>query len=761
MNRRPLFAHALLKPFLLVALVLAVFRLGLTVAARAAAPLAPHEGSGFELLYGFGAPSDGATPEGGLVGIGSTVYGTTSRGGFYDAGIVYEITPSGAERILHTFTGGADGAEPYGKLLVAGGNLYGTTYNGGAYGEGTVYELTTAGVERVIYNFKGKTDGANPHGGVIYANGTFYGTTFEGGTQGLGTVFELSPAGKERVLYSFKGGKDGTGPQAGVVLSGGVLYGTTIKGGPSYDSAGTVFAVDAASGAEHVVYAFQGGGDGDTPVGELLVVHGELLGVTSSGGNAYFGTIFSVSTSGTKTTIYNFTGQFDGGSPQSGLTLIDGQLYGTTASGGEYSTGTLYMVTTGTFGNEFSLYNFGFIERGPQSLAAINGSLYGTTAAGWTYLNPWPCHCGYVYKFNIHSYAETILHYFGGGAHLDGQSPQAALTLYDGQLFGTTSAGGTYYEGTIFEIPGIGRERSLYEFHYGRFPGQTETSLVALNGTLYGTTYFGGAKDYGTIFAITPAGARRVIYNFTGGADGVYPNSGLIVVNGLLYGTTAAAGSHCLGAYVQSCGTVFSVTPSGSTLHTLYRLNGGSDGSNPTGGLTYVNGTLYGATNGNYGGTVLAVSLTGKERVLYAFQDGADGAFPTGGLVAFNGALYGTTEYGGDDSGDGTVYALSFSGTERIVHRFGLPAGGSNPEGVVVYNGALYGVTYGGGGGYNQKFGTIFRLTALGDATTLYTFTGGLAGATPVAPMIAGPGALYGTTMNGGYGYGTVFKFVP
>ena len=78
--------------------------------------------------------------------------------------------------------------------------------------------------------------------------------------------------------------------------------------------------------------------------------------------------------------------------------------------------------------------------------------------------------------------------------------------------------------------------------------------------------------------------------------------------------------------------------------------------------LIDVNGTLYGTTNfgGAYGpGTVFSISASGKEKVLHSFAGGSDGAGPYGGLIDVNGTLYGTTEFGGGTHRHGTVFALT------------------------------------------------------------------------------------------------------
>jgi uncharacterized repeat protein (TIGR03803 family) len=134
--------------------------------------------------------------------------------------------------VLHYFVGGADGTKPYAGLIFDGaGNLYGTTTNGGTYNAGTVFELTPAAggtwTESVLYNFGSGADGGSPYAGLVFDRaGNLYGATYYGGSYGGGTVFRFNAQG-EVILHSFNG-TDGNNPQASLVLdAAGNLYGTT------------------------------------------------------------------------------------------------------------------------------------------------------------------------------------------------------------------------------------------------------------------------------------------------------------------------------------------------------------------------------------------------------------------------------------------------------------------------------------------------------------------------------------------------------
>src|SRR5277367_290095 len=149
-------------------------------------------------------------------------YGTTYAGGAFNYGTVFKVDASGNETVLHSFGQhsfgpGNDGRTPYaGVVMDASGHLFGTTYQGGIKnrqlcekGCGIVFEIDPSGEEKVLHRFTGGTDGGLPIGGVIRdSHGNLYGTTEIGGASGAGTIFKVDPSGTETVLYSFAGQPD-------------------------------------------------------------------------------------------------------------------------------------------------------------------------------------------------------------------------------------------------------------------------------------------------------------------------------------------------------------------------------------------------------------------------------------------------------------------------------------------------------------------------------------------------------------------------
>jgi uncharacterized repeat protein (TIGR03803 family) len=368
-----------------------------------------------------------------------------------------------------------------------------------------------------------------------------------------------------------------------------------------------------------------------------------------------------------------------------------------------------------------------------------------------------------------------------------GMHPFAGLVDMNGTLYGTTETGGGFGDGTVFSISAHGKEKVLHRFRGGSDGAHPNADLINVNGTLYGTTEFGGSSycwnqaGCGTVFSITTTGTETVLHSFIGGCkgcpDGSLPTGALINVKGTLYGTTNGGGGLYSSAY-YCCGTFYSISMTGKE-KVLYRFTL-HEGLYPNGSLIDVSGTLYGTTysggkSGN--GTVFTIGTTGKEKVLYSFGGGSDSEYPYSGLTNVNGTLYGTTSgsnyyYSGCKYGCGTVYSISVSGAEKVLHNFTGADGASPYAGLANVNGALYGTTrFGGGGACESKYGggcgTIYEITTAGSESVLHAFNGGTDGAEPFADLTDVSGTLYGTTFRGGTsacgteGCGTVFALTP
>jgi uncharacterized repeat protein (TIGR03803 family) len=326
--------------------------------------------------------------------------------------------------------------------------------------------------------------------------------------------------------------------------------------------------------------------------------------------------------------------------------------------------------------------------------------------------------------------------------------------------------------------PAATKFKSLVNFDGtdGQYP--TYSSVVqGLDGNLYGTTQYGGANSEGSVFKITPAGKLMTLYNFcskTSCADGANPRAGLtLVLNGNFYGTTYAGGT-------GNAGTVFKITPTGTltTLYSFCSVSGCTDGLNPEAPLFQgTDGNFYGTTKlggtggcgGCHGGGVaFKITAASKYTKLHDFCTGtcSDGSNPVAGLVqGTDGNFYGTAVDGASTNA-GTVFKMTASGKLTTLYTFCSLTGctdGINPYGTLVQgtDGNFYGTT----DGDDSNNGTIFKITPAGKLTTLANFSGSNDNAVPLAGLIqATDGNFYGTAFTNypdGNCCGGVFKLTP
>ena len=369
------------------------------------------------VLHNFDSSgTDGFNPEDSLIfDAAGNLYGTTSAGGKYHVGTVFELTPqtggNWSEKILHSFIeNGKDGNFPLDNLIFdTAGNLYGTTWAGGTHNLGTIFELTPqAGggwIESVLHSFgaDGK-DGNTPYAGLTFdAAGNLYGTTSAGGAYNLGTVFQLAPkeggTWTERVLYHFKmNGQDGVDPEANLIFdAAGNLYGTTDHGGAN--GSGTVFELTLEAGGrwtEKVLHSFGSGTDGILPqAGVIFDTTGNLYGATFFGGDHGYGTAFELTPQAgggwTEIVLHSFNDNGeDGYNPYASLVFgASGNLYGTTSAGGTNGFGTVFELTPEADGNWTEKVLYHFVDNGksgyqPYSALIFDGvgNLYCTTYGG-------------------------------------------------------------------------------------------------------------------------------------------------------------------------------------------------------------------------------------------------------------------------------------------------------------------------------------------------------------------------------------------
>jgi uncharacterized repeat protein (TIGR03803 family) len=391
---------------------------------------------------------------------------------------VAQETGSGTFRIIHNFTGGKDGGIPYAGLIIdQNGNLYGTAFLGGRgtcppqnIGCGTVFEMTpsaSAWTFKTIYAFLGNNDGSGPYAPVAFGpDGSLYGTTNQGGDQscasGCGVIFRVKPPTKacqscawtESVLYRFEGGADGFYPLSNVSSDkASNLYGTTEQGGAgNYGGAGTVWELSPSNRGwtKSIIYNF--GNQGGPYSGVTLGHDGNIYGTTYLS-NDFYGGIYELLRSGnswTEKSLYSFEGGKHGGDPTQLIFGKSGELIGATAFGGQKGGGTAYSFSSskGRW-NLTTLYDFPNSGVGPWAQLTMDaaGNLYGTT------IGDTESFCGTAFKLTHSSsgWKETVRHRFTGNN--DGCDPYSTLVFDShGNLYGTTSQGGTFNYGVVFEI---------------------------------------------------------------------------------------------------------------------------------------------------------------------------------------------------------------------------------------------------------------------------------------------------------------------
>jgi uncharacterized repeat protein (TIGR03803 family) len=332
-------------------------------------------------------------------------------------------------------------------------------------------------------------------------------------------------------LYSFKGKPSSSQPDGVMLAQGrdGSLFGTTLVGGASND--GTVFRLTTAGGFK-LLYSFVD--TDDDPAGGLtLGLDGNYYGTTYKGGSAKLGTLYKITSSGAYSQLGNLGGT-NGAYPYvPPIQASDGNFYGTTS--GSDGAATIYRYKP-----EDKFYTIfaptaaegQYIETG--LVQGTDGNLYGTADGSSATA------CGTIFELTLNG---TLLFNYifpgtPGGCFPTGTLIQAA----DGNFYGVTTMGGSANLGSVFKLAQSGNVTILYSFQAASgdnplFAGLTEGT----DGNLYGTTTAGGTSGFGTLFSITTAGTYTVLANFT--SETQFPYGALLQdTNGLFYGTSKNGG---------------------------------------------------------------------------------------------------------------------------------------------------------------------------------------------------------------------------
>ena len=354
--------------------------------------------------------------------------------------------------------------------------------------------------------------------------------------------------------------------------------------------------------------------------------------------------------------LYSFTDQSDGVAPVGGLAIgADGVLYGTTAGGshGPALDGTIFSLTppaspsgTWTLATLVDLENEPGLDSHPKNKMVLGkgGILYcATTGPGVAFALTPPASGG-------SSWTPAPLYDFG---YATGYPPSDLVLGSHGELYGTTPT-----TAFVLKPPAVSggswTERTLHVFTGTPEDGSAPSGGVVIGegGVLYGATSSGGLYNEGTVYSLAPPAAQSdrwietILYNFPAGTGAVSPRATLTIgARGVLYGVTS--------------GTAFSLTPPASpgaawTEAVIYTFSSDEE-SPPSAGLAIGNGgVLYGVNAGDgFGGTVFSLTPPTSPGGVWTFtalysMEGSTGRLPQAPLaIGKDGVLYGTAPSGG------------------------------------------------------------------------------------------------------------------
>ena len=379
-------------------------------------------------------------------------------------------------QVIYSFGGGTDGEYIDTDLVTdSAGNIYGTSVQGGLFASGTVFELSPSGggwIHTVLYNFSGGNDGGEPYKGVtLDAQGNLYGTAVTGGTGacegGCGVVYKLTNSGgtwTPSVIHNFNG-TDGSGPGSGVTFDRhGNLYGVTPTGGTN--GLGVIFQMRPGTGGSwkfKVIHNFTGGSDGASGMAGRLILDkaGNLYGVATTGGANGSGVAFELVRGQTGQftfkTLYAFKGQPDAGFPYGGL-LFDkaGNLYGTTYYDGANDLGSVYQLapqSDGTF-KERVLYSFKGTADGDGPISTLVADQAGNLYGTASEAGAASCGCGTVFKLTHGANGK----WSESTAYSFTSVPDGAF-VYNGMV---VDSAGNFYGATVHG--GTGNDGAIYQF---------------------------------------------------------------------------------------------------------------------------------------------------------------------------------------------------------------------------------------------------------------------------------------------------------
>jgi uncharacterized repeat protein (TIGR03803 family) len=520
------------------------------------------------------------------------------------------------------------------------------------------------------------------------------------------------------------------------------IWGTAAAGGN--DNTGTLFSMDGNTENFQRRFSFDYNAPGFGKTG-LVEYNFQFYGITQGGGSNGVGVLFHWDTA-----LNVLTKRFDfiqslGRNPNTYLTLVNGKIYGTTMRGGTYDGGVLFEFDPATniysVKYEFNVTNpVGSLPLG--GLTLHEGKLYGTTSAGSAN--------GFGSMFKWDSAANTCIKEFDF-SNSGGFSPQGVGVSYNGKIYGITNQGGNFGPGVIYEwnptTKVFSKKVDFVNLPFG--------SLALKDGKFYGTS--GTGPDFrGFIYEWDPlTNIHTTKFSFATTTASA-PRNGLTLDKGRFYGTTLSGGSN-------NGGVIYEWDPTTNTYKKLFDFAGthtveGAASEDPL----IVNsgrmlGSAWGGTNGS--GLLYEFSLTGKYTRKNDFNS-SNGSTPTGKLTQLGNKLYGLTRYGGDN-GAGVIYEWDMK-TNRYELKVSFPnnEGADNPiRSMTYYKGKFYGTT---GSGGVEDAGVIYEWDPSTNVFVKRLDLISSMGWTVTSDFAILNDKFYATTYYGGaYNQGVIFEWDP
>ena len=399
------------------------------------------------------------------------------------------------------------------NLISNGSTFYGMTQYGGFYNLGGIFKINADGSGyKEILSFDGKNKGGKPYGSLTLVGDSLYGLTFAGGNFNMGVIFKIDTSGNGfQKLCDLSSNNLGGQPESSLTLLGDSLYGTTTTTATGSGS-GSIFKIGRNGTGGKKLFEFTNINMGAIPIGPLTIVGDSLYGMTLLGGLNLNGSIYKIHRNGSGfQKIFDFDGPNSGNMPFGSLTLVGDSLYGMNYMGGTNGVGVLFKIHKSGAGFQ-KLLDFKSPETGMYpngSLTMYGDSLYGMTSNG------------YIFKINRSGTGYQKILVFDGK---NGGSAMGSLTLLGSTLYGMTYNGGISQSGVIFKINTDGTNfLKLKDFHVVP-QGSAPSYLQFVGSSFIGATSEGGSNGAGIMFKMNPDGTEfQKLFDFPD-SIGVNPN---------------------------------------------------------------------------------------------------------------------------------------------------------------------------------------------------------------------------------------------